>query len=155
MSSGIRDWGRGAVSIKGWTWNSLVMLRMFIGCLGCGSGVGTYTDDSIVQNLHTHKWVWVKSGHPDKINGRGLPWRSSGWKSLEMLGTQVRSLVQELRSHMPQSNWAVAPQLVKAYARQQRPSTGKKKKNQWRRSMPTSSFWYLALANVNIGGNRA
>ena len=37
--------GEGAVSIKGWTWNTPVVLRMFIGCLGCGSGC-----------RHLHRW---------------------------------------------------------------------------------------------------
>ena len=40
--------------------------------------------------------------HPFKDSTVGLPWRSSGSDSaLPLQGAQVRSLVRELRSHMP------------------------------------------------------
>ena len=39
-----------------------------------------------------------------KETGEGFPWQSSGWDAvLLMQGVQVRALIEELRSHMPQS----------------------------------------------------
>ena len=53
-----------------------------------------------------------------KMNIPGCPWWSNGWVCLPMQGTQVHSLVQGKIPHMPQENWAHAPQLLKpAYYR--------------------------------------
>ena len=39
-----------------------------------------------------------------KETGEGFPWQSSGWDAvLLMQGVQVRALIEELRSHVPQS----------------------------------------------------
>ena len=45
-----------------------------------------------------------------KKNSKGFPWWSSGEKSTfqSMQGTQVQTLVRELRSHMSQDNWVHA-----------------------------------------------
>lgn len=73
---------------------------------GLGSTQSVNNIPHATAYLYSQKWPKILRATTNtwhsQINEQGLPWWSSGKNTLAIQGTQVRSLVRELRSHVLQ-----------------------------------------------------